>query len=92
MAGCLLLGCEPFGAKCEPATLFSPGTYASQGGQWVNGRDVFPHDTGTGKTLVIERDSEGKGTVRITYQRNGRTVIETWSLAPSYGQPVPWAP
>jgi hypothetical protein len=85
----LLLGCWQFEDECLPSSAFSPGGYASQGGAWVNGTDSFPHDGGA-KTLVIERDREGKGLVRITYMRNGRTVVETWSMGSDHGRPVRW--
>jgi hypothetical protein len=85
----LLLGCWQIDDECPPSSAFSPGVYTSQGGAWVNGTDSFPHDGGA-KTLVIERDREGTGLVRITYVRNGRTVVETWSMGSDFGQPVRW--
>jgi hypothetical protein len=85
----LLLGCWQLGDECPKATAFLPGTYASRGGAWVNGTDSFPHEGGD-KTLVIERDQYSRGTVRITYTRNGRTIVETWSMTSAYGRPVPW--
>lgn len=75
-AGALVACGEP---SCpEPSAGFRQALYQSSGGKWSGGTGTFAHaDVGL-KTLVVERDTSGAPIVRVSYQRGGKTVVETW--------------
>lgn len=74
----LLSGCEE--ESCPGASDLQAGSYSSTGGRWVNGPSQFPHD-GPAKRLTVERGTGNAGTVKVTYTKNGKVVVETWALA-----------
>jgi hypothetical protein len=55
------------------------GTYQSSSGQWDEGNVPFLQGPPGPKTLTIERLRDDNARVRITYQRAGKTVVETWT-------------
>jgi hypothetical protein len=80
------------GGDCGYHGGFVPGTYASTGGSWYTGNGTFAHALAGAKTLVLDTDTAGQPRVRITYQRDGKPVVEVWAVDPSGpGQSFPWA-
>ena len=78
--------------SCAPVSDLVPGTYVSKGGRWGNaGSSRYPHAEAGGKTLVLERLSDDKARVRITYSRGGKAIVETWQDDGSH-PPIHWAP
>jgi hypothetical protein len=78
----LLAGCLPLlwdGGDCETVVPFTAATYLSKGGRWDRGPGKFAHAEGGAKSLVIEHLVDDTGRVRITYQRAGKTIVETWA-------------
>ena len=72
-------GCDLGSDGCPPARPFTTGTYDSAGGSWANGTGKFPHD-GPPKMLTLERLPSGEGSVRVTYVRGGKTIVERWAM------------
>jgi hypothetical protein len=77
--------------SCGLSGPFDPGTYHSTGGRWYNGKSQFAHARGGAKTLVLERLVDGSATVIVTYQLDGKTIVERWNSDPQRGK-VPWNP
>jgi hypothetical protein len=84
----LLLACGEGGDWCRYGRDFTPGTFTSPGGQWVGAPGVFRHAGVGAKTLVLRHVIGGHGLVTITYERNGKKVVETWKA--SLGSDVQW--
>jgi len=84
----LLLACADGGDWCPYLHDFTPGTFTSPGGQWVGAPGVFRHAGVGAKTLVLRHVIGGQGLVTITYERNGKKVVETWKA--SLGSDVQW--
>jgi hypothetical protein len=63
---------------CPNTSGIEPGTYQSGGGRWNDGTGHYIGAQPGPKTMTIERTSTRDGIVRITYQRTGKTVVETW--------------
>jgi hypothetical protein len=68
---------------------FAPDTYRSGGGDWHNGSSDFAHANAGAKTLVLEQREDGGADVTITYQLNGKTIVERWTADPLRGE-IPW--
>jgi hypothetical protein len=80
------------GGDCGYYGGFVPGTYLSTGGAWYTGSGTFAHAQAGAKTLVLDTDPAGQPRARITYQRDGKPVVEVWAIGPSgSGQSFPWA-
>jgi hypothetical protein len=78
----LVAGCLPLllaDGNCGELVPFTAATYLSKGGSWAGGESTFAHAEGGAKSLVIEHLESELGRVRITYQRAGKTIVETWS-------------
>jgi hypothetical protein len=86
LAGCLAFQTGDCGG--ELYLPFDPGTFQSMGGRWAGGKSRFAHAEVGAKTLVLERRGDNTALVRITYQREGKTIVETWE---SSGGTIPWA-
>lgn len=78
--------------SCGLSGPFDPGTYHSTGGGWHNGQSRFAHAGAGAKTLVLERLVDGSATVIITYQLDGKTIVERWQSDSRWGRTVPWSP
>jgi hypothetical protein len=70
---------------------FVPGTFQSKGGDWHNGKSEFAHAHAGAKTLVLEQRADNRAVVTITYQLNGKTIVERWTSDPDWPLPPPWA-
>jgi hypothetical protein len=77
LAGCLPLLWDD--VDCRKSVGFTAATYLSKGGAWNQDHGPFAHDEGGAKSLVIERRIDETAQVRITYQRAGKTIVETWT-------------
>jgi len=89
LAASVMAGCSPFGGDCGEDGPFEPGTFVSTGGRWINGSGRISHSEGRAKRLVLEQRPDNSALVRITYQRGGKTIVETWQQAPD--RTFPWA-
>jgi hypothetical protein len=84
-----LAGCNgaPYlfeGGDCALSVPFDPGTFRSTGGG-DNG-SPFAHARAGAKVLVLEQRDDGGADVTITYQRDGKTIVERWKSTDR----VPW--
>lgn len=70
--------------SCPPYGELRSGTYQSDGrGRWQGGPgQPLPHDDHQPKVLRLDR---ADGRLRVTYQRNGQEVVETWRVVPRSG-------
>jgi len=85
-----LWGCTTSPQPCPPPVPpFEPGTFVSKGGSRVRSGGSFAHAEAGAKTLVLEQQDDNSALVRITYQRGGKTIVETWTNVPASG--FPWA-
>lgn len=76
-----LVGCVQWPWEEEPCGgggPFKVGLHRSTGGT-LQGSWDFPHVGAGPKTMVIERRSDDSAVVRISYQRGGKTIVETWA-------------
>jgi len=76
-----LVGCVQWpweGEACGGGGPFTAGFHRSTGGS-LEGSWDFPHVGAGPKTMVIERRSDDSAVVRISYQRGGKTIVETWA-------------
>jgi hypothetical protein len=73
-----LLACDQSEEWCPEGRPAHAGLYRSKGGGWSNGSGVWAHADVGPKTMALERDLGDIPVVRLTYQRAGKTVVETW--------------
>jgi hypothetical protein len=91
----LLAGCLPLlllgDGDCGELVPFTAATYLSKGGSWAGGESTFAHAEGGPKSLVIEHLENETARVRVTYQRAGKTIVETWTGRGLGGTSITWA-
>jgi len=87
-----LAGCFPWPPEsddCSGSAPFKAGVYRSKGGSAMGSGWPFPQAAAGAKTMVIERQPDDSAIVRISYQRAGKTIVETWAgklVRPEFGQ------